>query len=560
MRTPASFAIGRTLLARVGVSPSQYQLLVDLFETLGERKELFGNLGMDRHAMRLTTLALVLPGGLLALTAFGSSSLASYNMAVLALSSLVLVLLLVMEASNSFFNPAEVAVLAHRPIAGSTYFAAKLTYLFLVVLRAEAALNGPAALAGLIKPDAQWFYPITHMAAACTLGLFLALACCALFGLLFRIVPPSKLRSAVLWLHLVVVTAPLLANLAWPLRRSLTTALPNASSLDWSFIPLLWFNALATVGQGGPVVAIGWSAVAGMAVSAAFVVYGVRALSAGYMTRIVGAMRSAGGRRKRRRRSVGAKLVRVLTGRPSGQAAYDFVLRMMRRDWQFRRAAMQSVLFLLVAGPAVVLSGRATSPFDADSRMPLIGLLPELLPFLTFGICSLLAYSDHHRAAWIFGGMTDDARRNFVRGVYWSLWLPFVATPFVACAVFFSWHWGAFDATLFAAYGLAVASCLFGLQVLLIEGLPFGSPPKPERPFTLLPLILFGPVVIGVAWFVQGRFIFHSRLTTAVAAVLFAVCAVLVGQFALRMLYVKIHRDIERQSGGAVEMFGHVAE
>ena len=80
MKTLASFGAGRTLLTAVGVQPRQYQVLVDLFGTLGERKELLGNLGMDRHAMNLTSLGLLIPGGFIALFAFGGGSLAAFNM------------------------------------------------------------------------------------------------------------------------------------------------------------------------------------------------------------------------------------------------------------------------------------------------------------------------------------------------------------------------------------------------------------------------------------------------------------------------------------------------
>ena len=267
MKTIASFTTGRRILAAVGVQPRQYQLLVDLFGTLGKRMELVGNLGMERHAMNVSVLGLLFPGALFALFAFGSGSLAAFNMMTLAVSSLVLFLLIVMEASNSFLNPAEVAVLPHRPIAGATYFAARLTYLVLVVLRATAALNGPAALAGLVKPEARWFYPLTHLIAASAAGIFLALVACALFGLLFRAVPKSRLRSATLWTQLVLAMLPLAFNVARrPMRTVMAALAPHATGIDWSFVPLTWFNAIALMGQGGSSVSLGCPAVASMIV------------------------------------------------------------------------------------------------------------------------------------------------------------------------------------------------------------------------------------------------------------------------------------------------------
>jgi hypothetical protein len=378
----------------VGVVPAQYQLLVDLFESLGERKELFGSLGLDRHAMRLTSLMLLLPGALFALLAFAPSPLGSYNLTVLALSSFVLLLLVVMEAANSFFNPVEVAVLAHQPIESSTYLAAKTSYLVAVVLRAEMALNGPAALAGLVKDDARWFYPFTHLTAAVGAGIFTALATCAAFGVLFRWVPASRVRSVALWLQILVVASPMLWNLAARrVREAGIWTAWRAAGMDWSFVPLTWFNAIAVAGQAAPAVPLRWGAPVGALVSAILIAYGVASLSARYMTRISGVLRSARRtRRGRRRASLGGRLTRLLSGTAAGQAAWQFLHPMMRRDWQFRRAAVQLLVLFVLAGPAVILSARRASPFG-DNRPAFIGILPELLSLLTLGLVQLLPFS-----------------------------------------------------------------------------------------------------------------------------------------------------------------------
>lgn len=560
MKTPASFAAGRAILTSLHVSPSQYQLLVDLFESLGERKELFGSLGLDRHAMRLTALMLLLPGALFALMAFGPAPLAVFNMRVLAFSSFVLLLLIVMEAANSFFNPGEVAVLAHQPIGNATYIAAKATYLALVVLRAATALNGPAALAGLVKDEARWFYPITHLLAACGAGLFVALLACAAFGMLFRLVPSARVRSVALWVQILVVMLPLFLDLgARAARRVIASVIPLAQDIDWSFVPVTWFSALAVAGQTAPAVPLRWPALLGLAVSAVFIVYGVRALSAGYLTRIGGVMRSGRSRRHgAQRSSTGGRIVRAFTGKPSTQAAYAFLLPMMRRDWQFRRAAVQSGLLLLFGGPAVILSGRSTPPFGAD-RLPLVGLLPEFLPLFTLMVCSQLAFSDHYRARWIFATAPGVGRQGYVRGIYWAIWLPFVALPFAAVLCFFGYYWGLPDAALFAAYGLAVASLLLATQILFVDGLPFGRPPQAERSFVLLPFLIFGPVVIGVAWVLQGQFIFRSRWTTALATLVFTGLAVVTARFSLRVLDVRVRRDLEGLGGASTALLGQEA-
>jgi hypothetical protein len=557
VKTLASFGAGRTLLAAAGVHPQQYQVLIDLFGTLGERKELLGNLGMDRHAMNITSLGLLLPGAIFALFAFGDGTLAMFNMITLAVSSVVLLMLLVMEASNSFLNPAEVAVLAHRPIAGATYFAAKLTYLVIVVLRATVALHGPAALTGLVKPEARWFYPLTHFAAACAAGLFLALMACAVFGLLFRILPASRVRSAALWVQLLASMLPLGFNLARrPLRNLWAAIAPSAAGVDWSFVPLTWFNAIALTGQGGGQVTMGWPALVSMIVSAGFIGFGVRSLSSGYMTHIVGVMRSRGKRSRRPQRSPLGRVVRMLSGRPSGQAALGFMSCMMRRDWQFRRGIIPLVVPLLVMGPIMLRTSIDVVPFGAG-RFSIVGLLPVVLSVGTLMICQILAFSDHYRGAWVFVITPAIGLHGFVRGVYWSLWLPFLALPFLVLMMVASVYWGVPDAALFAAYGLAVASLLFGLQLLLVDALPFTSAPSAERTAAIVSFIMFVPVAAGIAWVVQAQFIFRSRWTTALAALVFAWAAKVVAENSLRLLDIKARHALARQGGSPAGMFGN---
>lgn len=556
MTTVASFAAGRAVLARLGVQPAQYGVLVGLFATLGERKELTGNLGMDRHAMQLTSYWLLIPGAFMALMGFGPVRLAQYHLVTLSISSIILAMLLVMEAANSFFNPAEVAVLAHRPIAGRTYFAAKFTYLMQVVFWAELALNGPAALVGVMKPEARWFYPFTHLFAAWSAGIMLALSACAIFGVMFRVLPPSRLRSAALWMQILVAMLPFLGNIgARQIRRLGAWIGPGFQDFDWSFLPIVWFNAIGTLGQGGGVVALSRWAFVGMAVALAFVAFGVRALSVSYMTRIVGVMRASRTMRRRQKRpSLLSRAVGLLSGRPSGQAAYEFVTRVMRRDWQFRRAAVHLLFPVVVFGPALVVSSRAASPLGAATPQ-VIGLLPELLPFGTLSVCMVVAFSDHFRGAWIFGVAAGPRLDTYLRGLYWTIWIVFLAVPFALAFFWFTWFWGITDAALFTAYGLAIASCLLSFQLLIVEALPFTRAPKAERPAMSMGILIIGGLVVGIAWVMQAYLLFRSRLLTGAAAIAFTWLAWMAARYSLRQLHRNATAQLAQQGGGPVGMF-----
>jgi hypothetical protein len=551
--SPASSPAGRRLLGRAGVNPDQYQVLIDLFHTLGERKEVTGQLGLDQHALQLTSLGLLLPAGLIALMAFSGMSLGAYTLVVLLVGAMLILVVLLLEASNSFLNPSEVGALAHQPIGDATYFAAKLTYLVLIVLRLELAVSGLPALAGLVKAEARWFYPFTLFGAAILEGLFLALVACALFGLLFRLLPASKIRGAALWLQLGLITVPLLANVAMRPARGLIRAAGPRLTVDLSFLPVAWFGAIGVAGQAPPPIPIGWSAAVGAMVSILFIAFGLRSLSAGYLTRIVGMRRTSGRQRGRPRPARVGRLVRVLTGRPSGRAAVGFLAVMMRRDWQFRRAMAQVVVPFVIGLPVLVAGSKAGSPFALGPPNP-IGIVPEILSLPTLMICLVLAYSDQHRGAWVFLLAPDTAITTFARGVYWSLWLPFVALPLAVALPLFIGRWGIVDGLLFTGYSLAVASLLLSAQLPCIEGLPFGSPPRPERTYMMLPVIVFGPVAIAIGWFLQWHLIFSSRPLTAAAAAVFGCAAWLLARRTLAGLEARVRNRLAGLATGLAEV------
>ncbi len=63
-------------------------------------------------------------------------------------TAFLLVTVLISEAGNSLLNPAEAMVLAHQPISGATYTAAKLSHLLSIVLYLVPGINLVPALAG----------------------------------------------------------------------------------------------------------------------------------------------------------------------------------------------------------------------------------------------------------------------------------------------------------------------------------------------------------------------------------------------------------------------------
>ena len=178
-----------------GVDRRQYRLLVRLFRDLSDRREMTGQLGLDRAALGYLSIWLVVIGGFFSLMAAGGPTPRFFLGFNLAIGALILIPILVSDAADAFMNPAEAFVLAHQPIHGRTFIAAKATYIVYVACRVVVSLNVIPAFAGLTLAGNRWFYPIAHLTAAALAGVFLALFTCGLFGVLFQFVPIRRLRQ-----------------------------------------------------------------------------------------------------------------------------------------------------------------------------------------------------------------------------------------------------------------------------------------------------------------------------------------------------------------------------
>jgi hypothetical protein len=226
---------------------------------------------------------------------------------------------------------------------------------------------------------------------------------------------------------------------------------------------------------------------------------------------------------------------------------------MMRSDWQFRRtvipAIIQALLFPLIA----VVRGLGHSPFDAGA--PTIAqFLPHLGGIVGLPLCGMLAYSDQHRASWIFLTAPLESLRSFARGVFWAIWVPVSALPlmmFPLCA----WYWGIRDALLFLGYSLTVGSLYLGVEIFLLEGLPFGNAPRAGKASMAGPLIIVAFIAAAVIVGLQWVFIFKSRFVTLSAGLLFGGMAFAVSQLSLHYLETNILHNLHIIASGRMAMF-----
>ena len=540
-----------------GVDRRQYRLLVRLFRDLSDRREMTGQLGLDRAALGYLGIWLVVIGGLFSLMAAGRPTPRFFLGFNLAIGALILIPILVSDAADAFMNPAEAFVLAHQPIHGRTFIAAKATYIVYVACRVVVSLNLIPAFAGLILDGNRWFYPIAHLTAAALAGVFLALFTCGLFGVLFQFVPIRRLRHAALWMQLISATLPFLLN---PAIQGVTRLLRSHPELGfgldaryWSAVPLMWFVAVGLAGHASRPELFAPIALPAMTISAVFMAFGARSLSQDYMTHVVMLTRA---RRASRRAQVltvrFGTLARRLSGQPSGRAAFAFVGKMAVRDWQFRRFFLAGAIPLLAPMVLGQRRGDFASPFAGGLSQS--HLLPHLIGFVMMAVCRILVYSDQYRAAWIFLTVPIGSLRAFARGIFLALWMPGIALPHLIVLAVLCWYWSPGEAVMFAAYSAALASFYLAASLLRIEGLPFASAPLATAPFSMLSLIMF-LLVAGLLVALQVFVIFRHPLATLAATGLFATLAYATARVSLRAVQNAVTHHIEVMRGPD-RMFG----
>jgi hypothetical protein len=542
-----------TALKALGVHPGQYALLVDLFRKLSNRQEFEGGNG---HTSLRTVVGLfgTISAFVNLFIAFGPKpAIRDYVFGNFVFTTFMLLMILTIESINVFLNPIEASVLAHQPIRDRSYFAAKFTYLGMVVAYVVFPINIVPALAGLNLRGASWLHPLTYLAAVYLLGVFIALIACGVLGFLFRVFPAAKVKNAVLWVQIgfFVLIGP-----AGRVLAALSVVTGNIDIVGSTGFPLNWFVFLAAPSERGMRGLISWPALFSAMGCAVFILFGLRSISQGYLTRVHTLLRSSPSRQKIRGGWFGG-VIRMITGKPSGHAAFSFVFGMVRTDWQFRRAVYPPLIqftFLPLLG--LLRSGFGISPF-ASGRPTMAHILPHIGGILGLLFCSAIGVSNQHRAAWIFLTFPYDGIRSFVKGVFWSLWLPMSIVPLLF-APFWVWRWGVADAALFAAYCLAVGSMYLSIELFLIDGLPFANPPENLKASLTGPLILAALIgaliIVGLQWL----FIFQSRFVTAGAVLVFGGGAYVVTQTSLRYVETNVMHNLHRIAAGRTAMFKEV--
>ncbi len=537
-------AVFARLLQRCGIEPRRYWTLVDLFETLGKREEVT-RMGSDAYTMRTLTAIWFFFSGVLGVVmgAFGATA-GVYLLIFLALTAFQLSMLLIPEIAEGLVNPVEGLILAHQPVNGATWLAAKLTHLFRIIVYVVVGINGLPVLVTLLLPRADGFrlvvYPITHVLAALVVGLVVGFLCCSLFGWLVRFIPVRRLKGAAAMVQVIPMFLAIGFQFLNPWRRELWGW---AKSIE---LPEAWLAIGAAVPGGFPVLLSG----VGISVFMVTVFFGLRALSSDHLIRVWSLMHSGSTVRRRvwKRWKAGPWIAR-LAGGQAGRAGFEHLRSMMMRDWQFRKNMALNAAYVIVFLIVLLFAGREVTPFASDFAFT--HFLPHLIGLIVFFSCLYLAYGNDYKAVWLFAIVPDSSFRLFVRGIHAGLWFFLVAVPHAFWLLVLAWSWGLRDALWVITYSTAVASLYLAVGLRLIDGLPFGKQTPPAKNVVTFAMTMIYFVVLSVAIGIQ-YLVFRSVVAVAAVTIIVSVGACFLTRATLADFESRIRRSL---NPGAVRTF-----
>ena len=528
-----------SLLSRFGIDSRRYWLLMDLFEKLSKRQEMMGQLGRQQHAMRVSAGIFAIISALVALGFLVFQGPVFVLAAVmLGIAALILISVLLSEAANSLVNPEEALALAHQPIDGATYSAAKLSHLLQIVFHYVLGWTFFPALVMPFIENGRWFHPILYLPTALAAGILLGLFCCSLYGVLMRVVPPRRIKSA--------------AQLIQTLPAVLYGLFQFSPRGTMSRVYRLATEALA------PIVALPlWLLIStGTLLAAGVTIFGLRSLSGDYLIRVSSMVHGRADVRTRVRWSPLGEIVRRLFGGQAGRAGFDYMKRMILRDWQFRRQLLESIPIVFF-GTIGLVTGGLLSPFSTGFSST--HFIPHAMGFMLFMTCLMLPYGTDYKGIWLFLLVSQRGLARFAQGVHASLWLIYIAVPYAVLLPIFVWKWGVGEAAIFSVFGVCVSSVYLALGIRSIDGVPFGKqvgPTKAGGGGAFLRIIMF---IVGASIAVAVQYLlFRSVVAVAIAIVVLAGVVLMLTRKAIRDLHVAMVYHLSTVSQTATMIYKEV--
>jgi hypothetical protein len=524
------------LLRKFDIDPKRYWLLMDLFHKLSTREEMTGQLGRQTHTLRVSAAWFFLFSGLAAVLSIVFQAHAFVLVGLtLGITVFSLMAVLLSEAANSLVNPEEALSLSHQPINGATYTAAKLSHLLRIVLYYVVGWNLLPALVTPLLTNGRWFYPPLHFIAAIILGILIALFCCSVYGLVMRVVPARRMKSASHFVQAIPIA------LFGILRFAPTGTLRRITGAVSSVV-------LPVIQTYPRSLALGSAAIA-----VAVTVIGLRSLSSDYLIRASSMVHGQSSTKTHNRRSILGEVVQRFFGGQAGRAGFDYMRRMMVRDWQLRRRLLG---FLPL--PAVLLLGMfgrtVESPFS--SGFSAIHFVPHALGYALYTLCLMLPYGTDFKGIWLFLLVSDRSLSRFAKGVHASLWLMLIVIPIAVLLPILTWKWGISDAFLFSLFAIAVSSIYLACGLRMIDGVPFGKqvgPPTQNNAGGMIALMIASVLAVGIQFL-----LFRSAIAVIFATIVLAPAALFLTRWSLKSFETSIRHHLGTSSETSTMIYTEV--
>jgi len=521
------------LLEAAGVDALQWRVLVRAFLKIdfGGLRRVAESSAARRTAgtLFLTALIYFLSGFVPALILAGSPDLLLGATVMTTIVGFMVLSSLVVGEGLSILSPDDHAILGFRPVTSRTYFAVRLTTLFVrtvaivslvsllpvVALFARDGLHPIRALGGLIGAHGA--------GAAVTLGFVAA------YGWLLRTAGPSRVMRVMSYMQFAVNMTVWLSFMlvSQGLERRLLGGVRLADA-PWSLTyPGTWFGSVVQVAAGD------FSTVPIVGTALAVLLLGVilkaisGKLSLDYAAALGRLTTTAAPQTSNARRSAWLGLLHRET-----RAVAILVRSQFKNDIKFRLGLISLLPITLIYLMMGMRHGTIGDPFVPGApRGSEVGVIQIALMFLPMTLRQAIVTSDAYRASWLFYATPADRTRLVLAAR--DVITVFFLVPYLAfMAAIFTYFFGNVLHAILHAFFLGFMSYLvLQFTIMLDPKLPFSTPPMKDTrggmTFALQLLVMF----LGIAAYVLLTYVvYRSAVRIVIAAILFFTAAKLMAQ------------------------------
>lgn len=407
-------------VAALGADAQQFRAVVEAKLRIDLRQGGIKNPNRPgRGGLLLTCIGYALGGTWVGVMAFVESRAFTYMAMVQVVSMVLLAVTLVTDFLSLVMDPADLSVLAPRPLSDRTLLLARVVHVGLYLgLVLGSLVLGPLVMGCIVFGPLAW---IPAMALAMPLaGLFTLMMILAVFLSVLRLVGPERVRTFMLVVQMLLSLGIFAGwqSMAIAVRESERLAWFRAEDAGKALLPPYWFGGLAALFVDGPTPLR--ATLAGLALAlppllaaAVLQLASARRLSA--MAALAGAEPDArrAGRPGRLRR------LGVLLARPGPErAGFDMFLTVARHDRLFRMRVYPMLVIPLVF---LAFIGFVDADGAAGEHVSLAALAAFLPAIYSIMILAQTRYSESPRAAWIFATAPVEQLGLFASGVVRAL-------------------------------------------------------------------------------------------------------------------------------------------